>query len=165
MNAGASGEEIKDLIIKVSYLDLEDMEIKTIDQESINFQYRNSFFQKKKDKIILETELQLQSGNQKEIKDKMDLIKAQRWAKQPRDYPNAGSVFKRPKGYFVGKLTQDLDLKGYTVGGARLSEKHGGFIINFNECTGQDILNIIKHVQQKVFDMHEVNLEIEQRII
>lgn len=165
MNAGASGEEIKDLIVKVTYLDLEDMQVKTIDREDINFQYRNSFFQRKKNKIILETVLELEPGDKDAIKQKMDLIKSQRWAKQPRTYPNAGSVFKRPPGYFVGKLTQDLGLKGHTVGGAMLSKKHGGFIINFDNATGQDILEIIQHVQKTVFEAHGVNMEIEQRII
>ena len=165
MNAGASGEEIKDVLVKVRYLDLVDNEVKEIHKENIDFSYRNSFFQKNTNKIILKAWLKLQPKSSKLIREKMDLIRSQRWAKQPRDLPNCGSVFKRPEGYYVGKLIQDLNLKGYTVGGAKISEKHGGFIVNFQNASGQDILDIISHVQKLVRETYGVELEVEQRII
>lgn len=165
MNAGASGEEIKDILVKVRYLDLADLKIKEISNDEIGFHYRNSFFQKNTDKIVLKIWLHLKVGDEQKIKTKMEEVKIARWAKQPRDYPNAGSVFKRPKGYYVGALIEELDLKGYTVGGAKISEKHGGFIINFNNATGSDILKIIAEAKNRVFEKYQVDLEIEQRII
>ncbi|HHX70098.1 MAG TPA: UDP-N-acetylmuramate dehydrogenase [Gallicola sp.] len=165
MNAGASGEEIKDLIIKVRYLDLADMKIKEIENKDIGFEYRNSFFQKHKDKVILKAWLQLYVKDKSLIKEKMETIKAQRWDKQPKEYPNAGSVFKRPKGHFVGPMIDELNLKGYTVGGAQVSKKHGGFIVNFDNATGQDVIRVIDHVKSKVFAKFGVELEVEQRII
>ncbi|EON75883.1 UDP-N-acetylenolpyruvoylglucosamine reductase [Lunatimonas lonarensis] len=165
MNAGASGEEIKDVLIKVRYLDLETMEIKEVLQKDIDFEYRNSFFQRNNDKIVLKAWLKLTRKDKTKIQEKMESIKAQRWAKQPKDFPNAGSVFKRPKGYYVGTLIDELGLKGYTEGGAKISEKHGGFIINSKEATGHDILKIINHVKKTVKKRFKIDLEIEQRII
>jgi UDP-N-acetylmuramate dehydrogenase len=165
MNAGASGEEIKDVLIKVSYLDLQDMQTKEIENKDIGFHYRNSFFQKNTDKIILKAWFQLRVGDPISIRQKMEHVKEARWAKQPKNLPNAGSVFKRPKGYYVGAIIDELELKGYTVGGAQISKKHGGFIVNFNEAKGQDIIDIIKHVQQLTKQKFNVDLEVEQRII
>lgn len=165
MNAGASGEEIKDVLRKVRYLDLADMAIKEIYKEDMGFDYRNSFFQRNTDKVILKVWLQLTHKEKSHIKKKMELIKAQRWAKQPKEFPNAGSVFKRPKGYYVGALIDDLNLKGFTIGGAKISEKHGGFIINHNNAKGQDIIDIITEVKRLVKEKFNVELEVEQRII
>jgi UDP-N-acetylmuramate dehydrogenase len=165
MNAGASGEEIKDILVKVKYLDLEDIVMKEIMREDMDFTYRNSFFQKNADKIILTTQLRLQKGDPVSIKEKMERIKLERWRKQPKEFPNAGSVFKRPPGYFVGQLMDELNLKGYTVGGAKVSEKHGGFIINFNGATGQDILDLIEVIRGKVKERYGILLEVEQRVI
>lgn len=165
MNAGASGEEIKDVLVKVRYLDLTDMQIKEILKEDISFEYRNSFFQKNTDKIVLKAWLELKPGNQDLILEKMETIKAQRWAKQPKEFPNGGSVFKRPKGYYVGAIMDELGLKGYTIGGAKISEKHGGFIINFDNAKGQDILDIIAEVKRQVWNKYQVDLEVEQRVI
>ncbi|MRH99159.1 UDP-N-acetylmuramate dehydrogenase [Kriegella sp. EG-1] len=165
MNAGASGEEIKDVLVKVRYLDLIDMNVKEIHKEDMDFEYRNSFFQRNTDKVVLKVWLHLEKGSKEGIKNKMERIKEQRWAKQPKDFPNAGSVFKRPKGYYVGAIIDELNLKGYTVGGAKISEKHGGFIINFNNASGNDILQIIRDVKSKVMDYFGVDLEVEQRII
>src|SRR5690606_6817875 len=165
MNAGASGEEIKDVLVKVRYLDLADMEIKEIFKEEMGFEYRNSFFQKFKDKIVLRAWLKLATKDKSLIREKMETIKAQRWAKQPKEYPNAGSVFKRPKGYYVGAMIDELGLKGYAVGGAKISEKHGGFIVNFNNATGRDIIAIIEKVKVEVYQKYGVDLEIEQRIL
>lgn len=165
MNAGASGEEIKSLVTKVRYLDLKTMQIKEMQNSEIDFEYRNSYFQKNPNNVILKVWLQLHFKSKSEIREKMNRIKAQRYAKQPKDYPNAGSVFKRPKGYYVGAIMEDLNLKGFSVGGAKISEKHGGFIINFNNATGQDILDVINGVKKRVKKAYNVNLEVEQRII
>jgi UDP-N-acetylmuramate dehydrogenase len=165
MNAGASGEEIKDILVKVRYLDLSDMQVKELENKDLEFSYRNSFFQNNPDNIILKVWLQLNKGIKEDIKDKMELIKDQRWAKQPKEFPNAGSVFKRPKGHFVGPMLDELGFKGYTVGGAKVSEKHSGFIVNFDNATGSDILKIINEIKVKVKEKFDVDLEIEQRII
>lgn len=165
MNAGAAGEEIKDLLFKVRYLDLMDKKIKEINKEDMDFEYRNSFFQKNKDKIVLKAWFKLKKVEVKTIKEKMDFSKLSRWSKQPREFPNGGSVFKRPSGMFVGPMIEELGLKGYTIGGAQISKKHGGFIINLDDATGEDILKIISHVQSLVMQKFGVKLEVEQRII
>jgi UDP-N-acetylmuramate dehydrogenase len=165
MNAGASGEEIKDVLIKASYLDLQDMKVKEIENKDIGFHYRNSFFQKNTDKIVLKAWFKLHKGDSTSIRQKMENVKEARWAKQPKNLPNAGSVFKRPKGFYVGAIIDELNLKGYTVGGAQISKKHGGFIVNFNNAIGQDIIDIIKHVQSRAKEKFDVVLEVEQRII
>lgn len=165
MNAGASGEEIKDVLLKVRYYDLKDKRIKEIHRSKMNFEYRNSFFQRHTDKVILKVWLQLKHRNKDFIQQKMKMIRQQRWAKQPKDFPNAGSVFKRPKGFYVGAMIDALDLKGYTRGGAKISKKHGGFIINYNNAKGQDILDIINEVKKRVKKKYNVDLEVEQRIL
>lgn len=165
MNAGANGEDIKNLLVETRYFDPSEETFHSITKEDINFEYRNSFFQKNPHLIITEVSLQLKRGNKDDILGKMQTTKNQRWAKQPRDFPNAGSVFKRPEGYFVGAIMDELGLKGYQVGGVKISEKHGGFIVNFDNGTGQDILDIIAHVQSKVKEKYGFELEVEQRII
>jgi UDP-N-acetylmuramate dehydrogenase len=165
MNAGASGEEIKDILVKVRYLDLDVMQVKEIAKDDIGFEYRNSFFQKNTDKIVLKAWFQLRSGNLLEIQNKMNEVKTARWAKQPRDLPNCGSVFKRPKGFYVGAMIDELQLKGFRIGDAQISPKHGGFIVNLGSATGEDILAIIKEVKRLVMERFEVDLEVEQRII
>lgn len=165
MNAGAGGEEIKDLLIKVRYLDLADNKIKERYRAEIGFEYRNSFFQQRNDKIILKAWLKLKNGVGREIRERMESIKETRWAKQPKEYPNAGSVFKRPKGYYVGAIIDELELKGLSVGGAKVSEKHGGFIVNFNHAKGADIVRLIEVIKEKVYKKFNIILEVEQRII
>lgn len=165
MNAGASGQEIKDFLIKVKYLDLADGVVKVMHKDEMSFEYRNSFFQKNTNKIVLKAWLKLEKFDKEKIAFKMESLKANRWGKQPKAFPNGGSVFKRPEGYFVGAIIDDLNLKGYTVGGAKISNKHGGFIINYENATGSDILNIIYHVKNLVYEKLGVTLEVEQRII
>ena len=165
MNAGASGEEIKDVIVKVRYLDLNDLKIKEKTNEEINFNYRSSFFQENKDKIVLKAWLRLTQKPKSLIEDKMITIKDKRWSKQPKEFPNAGSVFKRPKNKYVGPMLDELGLKGFTIGGAQVSEKHSGFIVNIGNATGENILDLIKEIQLKVFKKFKIHLEVEQRII
>lgn len=165
MNAGTKEGETKNILKNVLYLDLNDMMVKEKNKEEINFEYRNSFFQKNKDKVILKAWFELKQGNALLIKKTMEDSKKRRWARQPKEFPNAGSVFKRPKGFYVGAMIDELNLKGFTIGGAKISEKHGGFIINHNNATGQDIIDIIKEVKKRVMDRFNVDLEIEQRIV
>lgn len=165
MNAGTKEGEIKDILVKVRYLDLTDNKIKEISKEDIGFEYRNSFFQKHGDKIVLKARFHLKKGNSKQIKAKMEETKQIRWAKQPREYPNCGSVFKRPKGRFVGPMLDELGLKGFTIGGAQISKKHSGFIVNTGNATGKDILAVIAEAQKRVKEKFGVDLEVEQRII
>ncbi|WP_290794816.1 UDP-N-acetylmuramate dehydrogenase [Flavihumibacter sp. UBA7668] len=165
MNAGASGEEIKDVLSFVRFLDLETNKVREFSKSEISFEYRNSYFQKNKNNIVLSAKIDLIPGDRGSIETKMNLIRDQRWLKQPREFPNAGSVFKRPPGYFVGAIIDNLNLKGLVVGGAKISEKHGGFIINFNKASGSDIVKIIDHVRELVLREFGVELEIEQRLI
>lgn len=165
MNAGTKEGEIKDILIKARYLDLTDMQIKEKTKDEMGFEYRNSFFQKNTDKILLKAWFQLQKGNPEEIKYKMEETKQIRWEKQPREYPNCGSVFKRPQGRYVGPMIDELGLKEFCIGGAKVSEKHSGFIVNTGEATGQDILAVISEVKKRVNERFGVELEVEQRII
>lgn len=165
MNAGTKEGEIKDILVKVRYLDLADLQIKEISKEDVGFEYRNSFFQKNTNKIVLKACFKLEKGNPEQIKAKMDETKQVRWEKQPREYPNCGSVFKRPPGRFVGPMLDELGMKGFTFGGAKISEKHSGFIVNTGNATGKDILSIISEAKKRVKERFGVDLEVEQRII
>lgn len=165
MNSGANGEEISNLVTKVRYIDLVDLTIKEKLKQDLKFEYRNSFFQKNPDKIVLQAWFKLASGNYNTIRSKMETTRKSRWDKQPREYPNCGSVFRRPEGRFVGSMIDELGLKGFSIGGAQISEKHGGFIINKGNATGSDILKIVSEVQLKVKMKFGINLELEQRII
>lgn len=165
MNAGTKEGETKNILLKVRYLDLEDMVIKEKLNAEIDFEYRNSFFQKNKDKIVLKSWFQLKKGKSSAIEQLMNESKERRWSKQPREYPNCGSVFKRPPGRYVGPMLDELGLKGFGIGGAQVSEKHSGFIINTGGATGEDILKLIDHIKAEVFKKFGVGLEVEQRII
>ncbi|SHI13464.1 UDP-N-acetylmuramate dehydrogenase [Desulfofustis glycolicus] len=165
MNAGAAGEEIKNVVKTVRYLDVADMRIKEIGGDKMEFSYRNSYFQKHDDKVVLQAWFSLTKGNPLRIKEKMETAKQIRWARQPRGFPSGGSVFKRPSGRFVGPMIDQLGLKGFTVGGAKISEKHSGFIVNTGGATGKDILTIIRETQRQVKEEFGIDLEVEQRII
>lgn len=165
MNAGTKDGEIKDYLEKVRYFDLVDLTVKEITNDKIGFEYRNSFFQKNKDKIVLKAWFRLEQGHKEEIKDNMEKYKEIRWSKQPREFPNCGSVFKRPAGRFVGPMLDELGMKRFTIGGAQISEKHSGFIVNTGNATGRDILEVIAEAQKRVKEKFNIDLEIEQRII
>ena len=165
MNAGTKEGETKSILRKVRFLDLKDMLVKEKMKDELELDYRNSMFQKQKNKVNLKAWFDLDSGSTNEIRKVMDESKARRWSKQPREYPNCGSVFKRPLGRFVGPMLDELGLKGYTVGGAQVSKKHSGFIVNYCNATGSDIIELIKIIQAKVKNHCGVDLEVEQRII
>ena len=163
MNAGAYGGEMKDVLASVDVL-TQDLEIKTIPAAELNLGYRYSSIPEK-GYIVLGATLQLKKGNAAEIRGRMAELAEQRRAKQPLQYPSAGSTFKRPEGYFAGKLVQDAGLKGKTIGGAQVSEKHSGFLINIGDATAQDILDLIAFCQKEVKDKFGVTLETEVKIV
>lgn len=160
MNAGAYGGEISDIFVEATYLDSEG-NVNTIKKEDMEFSYRHSFFSDNPDCIILSAKFKLKKGNVEEISSKMEENSISRKTKQPLEYPNFGSVFKRPEGYFVGKLVSDSGLRGYTIGGAQVSEKHTGFIVNKGNATCKDIVDLIRHVQKTVYEKFGVNLKTE----
>ncbi len=148
MNAGAYGGEMKDIVESVEVL-LPNGECRIFSCEEMLFSYRQSVL-KENGGIALSVTLQLQPGNASTIQEQMKDLAQRRRDKQPLEYPSAGSTFKRPEGYFAGKLIQDSGLKGYQVGGARVSEKHSGFVINAENATAQDVYRLIRDVQEKV---------------
>ena len=159
MNAGAYGGEMKDILASATVL-TEDGRILKLKNEELEFGYRTSIIAKN-NYIVLEAEYQLQRGDKTEIRAKMDELKKQRVTKQPLEYASAGSTFKRPEGYFAGKLIQDAGLRGFQVGGAQVSEKHCGFVINKGDATAADIVELMKQVSEKVFQEFGVTLEPE----
>ncbi|MBR4173159.1 MAG: UDP-N-acetylmuramate dehydrogenase, partial [Clostridia bacterium] len=161
MNAGAYGGEMKDIVKSVTYL--ENGKIKKI-EEGFGFGYRKSVFSDK-NSIILEAEIELKEGNTEEIKAKMLDFKNRRTEKQPLTMPSAGSTFKRPTGYFAGKLIEDAGLKGYALGGAMVSEKHSGFVVNKGNATAEDVISLILHIQKTVKEKFGVELETEVKIV
>ena len=163
MNAGAYGGEMKDVLKWVKVLD-NNGEMKTLNAEELELGYRTSIIVKEK-MIVLEACIELHEGNRDEIEMHMKELMAKRKEKQPLEYPSAGSTFKRPEGYFAGKLIQDAGLKGYRVGGAMVSEKHSGFVINYDNATATDIINLMKDVRKKVYEEFQVTLEPEVKIL
>lgn len=164
MNAGAYGGEIKDVIESVTYVSRQTGEIKEYQADELDLSYRHSIFTETGD-IILKAVFGLKKGDHDEIEAKMKDLTEQRNSKQPLNYPSAGSFFKRPEGHFAGKLIQDAGLKGLAVGGAMVSEKHSGFIINTGGATATDIISLMHLVQNTVFDRFGVKLEPEVRIV
>lgn len=163
MNAGAYGGEISMVADSVTVLTPQ-ATLKTIQRDELDFGYRHSRVQDEGDIVITAT-FKLQSGNATEIQAKMDDLNARRAAKQPLDLPSCGSVFKRPTGYFAGKLIHDAGLQGYQFGGAQVSTKHAGFIVNVDHATASDYLAVIQHVEATVLTKAGVQLETEVRII
>lgn len=163
MNAGAYGGEMKDVLVSVEVL-TQELEIKTIPAAELDLGYRHSIIPEA-GYIVLGATLQLKEGNAAEIRSRMAELAEQRRAKQPLQYPSAGSTFKRPEGYFAGKLVQDAGLKGKTIGGAQVSEKHSGFLINIGGATAQDILDLIAFCQKEVKEKFGVTLEPEVKIV
>ncbi len=159
MNAGAYGGEMKDVIRSVTVLD-QDGKIRKIEREDLEMGYRTSIISKE-GYITLEAEIELSEGKPEEIKALMDDLRTRRVTKQPLEYPSAGSTFKRPEGYFAGKLIQDTGLAGFQVGGAQVSEKHCGFVINKENATAADIDSLMRQVSEKVKETFGVTLEPE----
>ena len=163
MNAGAYGGEMKDVLESVLVL-TEDFKQKMMTPEELELSYRHSSLMENGG-YVLSAVIKLQPGDKSEIKAKIDDIRAQRTAKQPLNYPSAGSTFKRPEGYFAGKLIDDAGLRGYTIGDAQVSEKHCGFVVNKGNATASDVLLLMKNVDEKVYSLFGVHLTPEVRII
>ena len=163
MNAGAYGGEMKDVLVSVDVL-TKDLEVKTIPVGELELGYRHSVVPEA-GYIVLGARMKLEKGDDAAIRGRMAELAEQRREKQPLQYPSAGSTFKRPAGYFAGKLVQDAGLKGKTIGGAQVSEKHSGFLINIGGATAQDILDMIAFCQKEVKDQFGVTLETEVKIV
>ncbi len=160
MNAGAYGGEMKDIVRAVRVFDPDRKECLELDGEDMCFSYRNSRI-RSCGYVALSATLQLKTGEKAAILSRMEELKEARTQKQPLEYPSAGSTFKRPEGYFAGKLIEDAGLKGYRVGGAQVSEKHAGFVINTGNATAEDIITLIRDVREKVMEQSGVLLEPE----
>lgn len=189
MNAGAYGSEMKDIVVKTWCLDIEKLEgdinqkenqedsdsiintlenlkqndILVLDNEEQEFKYRNSIFSRKK-YVILQTELKLKYGNKEEIQNKMNELRQQRLDKQPV-LPSAGSTFKRGEDFITAKLIDECGLKGYKIGGAKVSEKHAGFVVNDGDATAKDIIDLIEYIKRTVYEKTGKKIELEVEII
>ncbi len=163
MNAGAYGFEMKDVVTSVTYID-ENGEIKTACSKELDFGYRKSMFSKR-NCVILEIEMEFDTGKKSEILSKINEYTQKRNEKQPVNLPSAGSVFKRPEGYFAGSLIENAGLKGYKIGGAEVSSKHAGFIVNTQNATACDVLDLINHIIKTVEEKFGVRLEPEIKLI
>ena len=163
MNAGAYGGEMKDILTEVEVLTPEG-ERKVLTLDELELAYRHSCIFEK-NYIVLSAHLHLGEGDKDAIRNRMDELARARREKQPLEFPSAGSTFKRPEGYFAGKLIQDAGLKGYTVGGAQVSEKHSGFVVNCGGATAEEVLFLIRQVQKKVKAQLGVTMEPEVRMV
>lgn len=163
MNAGAYGGEMKDVLEQVTVLTKEG-ELLTIPREELNMGYRTSKVAKNQ-YIVLEVVIHLAHGEQEKIREKMNELKEKRTTKQPLEYPSAGSTFKRPEGYFAGKLIEEAGLRGFQVGGAQVSEKHCGFVINKDNATASEVRELIRQVSERVKANSGVTLEPEVKML
>lgn len=163
MNAGAYGGEMKDVLEEVTVLSGEG-EFLTLQKEELELGYRTSIIARK-DYIVLEAKLRLRYGNREEITERMEELKEKRTSKQPLEYPSAGSTFKRPEGYFAGKLIMDAGLRGFSVGDAQVSEKHCGFVINKGEATAGQVRELMREVTRRVEENSGVRLEPEVKML
>ena len=163
MNAGAYGGEIKDVVVSAKVL-TPDGEVLELSKDELDLSYRHSCIPEK-GYIVLEVTIELAVGDERHIREVMDDFKKRRIEKQPLEYPSAGSTFKRPEGFFAGKLIQDADLRGYTIGGAQVSEKHCGFVINKGNATAKDVCILIEDVKRIVYEKFQVKMEPEVKMI
>ena len=164
MNAGAYGSQMQDIVVNTKYLDLENLEVKEISNEEQKFSYRKSIFSDK-NTAILSTTLKLLKSNKEAMEEKIEENNRQRREKQPTNYPSAGSTFKRGKDFTTAKLIDECGLKGYKVGGAAISEKHAGFVVNLGDATENDVLELCKIIKEKVYEKFEKNIELEIEVL
>ena len=163
MNAGAHGKEFKDIVNTVTCMDY-DGNIKQFENKDMEFDYRRSMLKDKK-YIVLEVGMRFEKGTEKDIRQKMEEYSSYRKEKQPIEYPSAGSTFKRGSDYITAKLIDEAGLKGFSIGGAEVSEKHAGFIINKGNATAKDILELIEYVRNKIYEKYNKEIELEIEII
>lgn len=164
MNAGAYGGEVKDIVYSTTYLD-ENFKIQTINNKEHKFSYRKSIFTEKENWIIISSVIKLKKGNREEIQTKVNQNRELRCKNQPLNLPNSGSIFKRGEDYIPAKLIDEAGLKGYSIGGASVSEKHAGFIVNTGNATATDILELIEHVKYTVYKKFNIKLQLEVKIL
>lgn len=164
MNAGCQGVSFSDLLEKVTFYNIDKGSISSLSKEELKFEYRGNVL-RSMNVVVLEAYLLLHEGEKEAIRILMENNKANRWAKQPRNYPSAGSVFKRPVGHYVGPMITEVGLKGMRRGDAMISDKHAGFIVNTGNATADDILYLIQLAQNSVFEKYGVELELEQQIV
>lgn len=164
MNAGAYGGEFKDIVEETTYMD-ENLKIHTINNKQQEFSYRNSMFNTHDEFIILSTKFKLHKDNKDAIKKKMDENSESRKEKQPINYPNAGSIFKRKKEYIAAEIIDKSGLKGYNIRDAFVSEKHAGFIVNKGNATAEDVIKLIDYIKNVVYEKYKINLELEIKIV
>lgn len=163
MNAGAYGGEMKDVIVSCTHI-LPDGSVGSYSADKLGLSYRHSVYTDNGYTVASVT-LKFKKGNKTDIKAKMDELLGKRKAKQPLEYPSAGSTFKRPEGYFAGALIEECNLKGYSVGGAQVSEKHAGFVINKSDATSEDVNKLVEYIQATVKNKTGVSLEPEIKIL
>lgn len=163
MNAGAYDGEMKDVVFEATCVD-HTGEIVSFGYDDLQFGYRTSRVQRDS-LVVLEAKMRLNEGNMDAIKDKMKELNRRRREKQPLNFPSAGSIFKRPAGHFAGKLIEEAGLRGYQIGGAQVSEKHCGFIINTGTATASDVIELIEYIKKKVFETSGVMLQQEVKIL
>lgn len=163
MNAGAYGGEMKDVLSGVTVLDQEGI-VRHLSAGELEMGYRTSLV-KQRGWIVVEAELLLAHGGQEKIRRRMEELKEARCAKQPLEFPSAGSTFKRPEGHFAGKLIMDAGLRGVRVGGAMVSEKHCGFVINAGDATACDVVKLMRQIQETVWEKFRLRLEPEVRLL
>ena len=163
MNAGAYGKEMKEILKEVTCMDTE-LNIHVLENKDMDFSYRHSRFKENKE-FILSATLELEKGKPEEIKEKMDLYKTSRIEKQPIDMPSAGSTFKRGSNFITAQLIDEAGLKGYSIGGAQVSLKHAGFIVNTGNATAEDILSLIDYVTKVIYEKFEKIIELEVEVL
>ena len=163
MNAGAHGKEIKDVVKTAKVMDYNG-NIKEMKNEEMQFEYRNSILSKEK-YIVIETVMEFEKGNTEVIKKKMTEYLNFRKEKQPLEFPNAGSTFKRGSDFITAKLIDECGLKGFKIGGAEVSTKHAGFVVNTGSAKAKDVLDLIKHVKDEVYKKFEKRIELEIEVL
>ena len=164
MNAGAYNESMSDVVTRVKVID-RDLNISVFTNEEMEFSYRSSLFKNNPDFVIVEVEMDLKPGDKQEMHEVVKRRIIKRKESQPLEYPSAGSVFRNPEGMYAGSLIEKLGLKGYTIGGAQVSLKHANFIINTGNATGDDIVELIEYIQNRVKEAYGIDLILEQIII
>ncbi len=164
MNAGAYGSQMSDVVIKTKYIDLEDMQIKEINKEEQKFEYRKSIFSTTK-RIIIDSTLKLEKADKEQIQEKINQNNESRRTKQPIDKPSAGSAFKRGEDFITAQLIDECGLKGYTIGGAQVSTKHAGFVVNVGDATASDVIKLMELIRKRVQEKFNKNIDLEIEVI
>ncbi len=164
MNAGAYGSQISDVVIKTKYIDLENMQIKEINKKDQKFEYRKSIFSTTK-RVIIDTTLKLEKADKEQIQEKINQNNESRRTKQPIDKPSAGSTFKRGEDFITAQLIDECGLKGYTIGGAQVSTKHAGFVVNAGDATASDVIELMELIKRKVQEKFNKNIDLEIEVI